>query len=220
MCGTASTTRRKWTTGRQSSSQWDEARKHNKNKANGVDPSYENCLQEKLKSEIAEHDAGAVQQPPAKSPEATIVLSDTESEEGDETASEEDDTPATSSKENMPSTSTVNIGLAGLNRAQMERERLERLKRTRPTNENEPPTKRTRVENHDDQAASFKARGKVPVTEGGNLLFPDGTVKWTYAVGYPKQSHHITIEEVLRKDTLKAAVLSGFQVLPKTYLGG
>jgi hypothetical protein len=218
MCGTALTTRRKWTTGRQSSYRWDKVRKHNNNKANVADPSYENCLQEKLKSEIAEHDTEAVQEPPVKLPEVTVILSDTTSEEGDETASEEDDDRAASPKENMPSTSTVNLGLAGLNRAQMERERLERLKRTRPTNENEPPIKHQRVENQNEQTTSSKAREKAPAAQGGNLLFPDGTIKWTYAVGYPKESHHITIEEVLQKDTLKAAVLSGFQVTPKRIL--
>jgi hypothetical protein len=166
-----------------------------------------------------------VPEPPAKSPAATVILSDyilsdTASEEGDETASEEDDPPVVSSKENIPSTSTVNVGLAGLNRAQMERERLERLKRTRPTNENEPQIKRARMENHDDRAPSSKAREKAPAVQDGTLQFPDGTIKWTYAVGYPKESHHITIEDVLQKDTLKAAVLSGFQVLLKHILSG
>jgi hypothetical protein len=161
-----------------------------------------------------------VPEPPVKSPAATVILSDfispdTASEEGDETASEEDDTPAAPFKGNMPSTSTVNVGLAGLNRAQMERERLERLKRTRPTNENEPQIKRARTENHETQATSSRAREKAPAAQEGTLQFPDGTIKWTYAVGYDKEAHHITIEEVLQRDTLKGAVLSGFQVSPQ-----
>lgn len=99
------------------------------------------------------------------------------------------------------------VGLGGLNRAQMERERLERAKRPGASPSVQLPRKRIRTENIDERSAVVS---KSPL--GSMLQFPDGTIKWTYVAGYPRESHHITIEEVLQKDTLKAAVLSGFQV--------
>jgi len=98
----------------------------------------------------------------------------------------------------------------------MERERLARLKRAGTMNGHEPPPKRPRAENTDDLppiASSSNTPGE------SKLQYPDGMIKWTYATGYPKESHHVTIEEVLQKDTLKAAVLSGFQVSPFRFHG-
>jgi len=179
-----------------------------------ADASYGNCLQEKLKSEIAEHDGQAprnLSPEPSASANTIVILSETESEEGDETTSEEENTQPRqlTQKVALQPTLPAITGLSGLNRAQMERERLARLKPVGATNETGPPSKRQRAENTDD---------RLPVASLSNthgdskLQYPDGTIKWTYATGYPKESHHITIEEVLQKDTLKAAVLSGFQV--------
>jgi hypothetical protein len=91
----------------------------------------------------------------------------------------------------------------------MERERLERLKRARPASENEPPFNRPRGENIDDPTPAVSSSKSL---SDSGLQYPDGTIKWTYVVRFPKESHHITIEEVLQKATLKAVVLSGFQV--------
>ena len=140
---------------------------------------------------------------PASKPE--IILSDTVSEE-DETASEEDEDLVTKKVTIQPD-KKVSLGLGGLNRAQMERERLERAKRAGISPAIEPPRKRIRTENVNERNSKT-----VNSSEGLSLQFPDGTIRWTYAVGYPKEPHHITIEEVLQRDTLKAAVLSGFQV--------
>ena len=133
------------------------------------------------------------------------VLDDT-TDSGSDTASEEDEGPATTSAVKQPV--TVSVGLGGLNRAQMERERLERLKRTaKSENIPEPPSKRIKIEK-----TPAKETRTSEITPMSSLKYPDGTIKWTFAVGYPVESHHITIEEVLQNDTLKAAVLSGFQV--------
>ena len=134
-----------------------------------------------------------------------IVLSDTASEE-DDTADEEDEELVPRKVLIEPNTKK-SVGLGGLNRAQMERERLERAKRAGVSNPGEPPSKRVRAENINEISSILSKSNS-----NSALQFPDGTIKWTYVVGYPKESHHITIEEIFEKDTLKAAVLSGFQV--------
>jgi hypothetical protein len=157
-----------------------------------IEPSYVVCKEHKLKSQTEEKASGHP------------FLDDT-TDSGSDTASEEDEVPATSAPK--PS-ATVTVGLGSLDRAQMERERLKRLKRgAKKENIAEPPSKRIKIESVSSKpATSSEAMGK------SSLQYPDGTIKWTYAVGYPVESHHINIEEVLQKDTLKAAVLSGFQV--------
>jgi hypothetical protein len=177
-------------------------------KPNHVEPSYETCRKYKSNSgkegetsQSNEHQEAA----PTAVSEPQIVLSDTASEE-DDTASEEDEKPP-------PKPVTVSLktngltGLNGLDRAQMERERLERLKRAGLQASSEPPTKRARIENFDKRnSTSSKALSTH------SMQYPNGMIKWTYAAGYPVEPYHITIEQVLQKDTLKAAVLSGFQV--------
>lgn len=151
------------------------------------------------------------------------MLSDTASEE-DETASEEDE-PLAPQKVTITPAVQIAPGLAGLNRAQMEKERLERAKRQGIQITNEPPPKRIKVENINERDPPVRTglqlkdtNGSTPTTSvahsSSSLQFPDGTIKWTYVLGYPREPHHITIEEVLQKDTLKAAVVSGFQVTP------
>ena len=195
--------------------------RHRPLSANNADPSYGNCLQEKIKSEIAEHDGRAAREPSPESSESVkpaAILSDTESEEDNETTSGEEETqPGNSTqKAALQPGLPANTGLSSLNRAQMERDRLARLKRGGTLNEHEGPSKRPRADNMDDPppiASSSNTPGD------SKLQYPDGMIKWTYASGYPKESHHITIEEVLQKDTLKAAVLSGFQVSPFRFHG-
>jgi hypothetical protein len=163
-----------------------------------IEPFYEVCKKHKLKSQTD----GKPEDP---------VLDDT-LDSGSDTASEEDEVPAI--KAVKPAT-TVKVGLGGLDRVQMERERLERLKRgAKQENIREPPSKRIKIE-------SVPSKDAASLEVGGNssLQYPDGTIKWTYAAGYPVESHHITIEQLLQKDTLKAAVLSGFQVqIPRSCL--
>src|SRR5947207_11308064 len=96
---------------------------------NDLEPSYENCIKHKRQSEekgdVLPGNQSGNALPPSSKPE--IILSDTVSEE-DETASEEDDDLVTKKVTIQPD-KKVSLGLGGLNRAQMERERLERAKR-------------------------------------------------------------------------------------------
>lgn len=47
------------------------------------------------------------------------------------------------------------------------------------------------------------------------LQYPEGIVKKTWARGYPRQGDDIKIEEVLQKNDLELAILSGFQLDPE-----
>ena len=177
------------------------------------EPSYEICIKHKRQNEADEGNLAPENQvkhelPSFSKPE--LVLSDTASE--DDTASEEDEELVTKKVIIQPE-KKVFVGLGGLNRAQMERERLERAKRSGIPPPLEPPRKRIRTENINESSPTF-----LKNTGGPSLQFPEGTIKWTYVVGYPKEPHHITIEDVLQKDTLKAAVLSGFQVRSSSYV--
>jgi hypothetical protein len=63
----------------------------------------------------------------------------------------------------------------------------------------------------------------VPITVSapqtlGYLEFPKGTIKRTWAKGFPR-ANDITIEEVLQKDKLKTAVLSSFMWDPEWIFG-
>ena len=95
------------------------------------------------------------------------------------------------------------LGVLGLDRKQMEQERLSR-KRKAPSISPPPPRK--------------IARGKSDVapvlakeTPKEGPLFPLGTVKKTWAFGHERKADDIKLEEVLQKDTLNLAVLSSFQ---------
>ena len=128
-------------------------------------------------------------------------------ESGSDTASEEDE--ISPPKIDVKPVPTKPAGLAGLDRAAMERERLTRARKAGYQGDSpEPPSKRQKT-NHVMESISSTS---VNFSSTG-LQYPNGTIKWTYAKGYPRENHTITIEEVLRKDTLKAAVLSAFQVL-------
>jgi hypothetical protein len=121
----------------------------------------------------------------------------------DDKVSEEDEPPAQKTIANFPP-----VGLVGLDRAAMERERLARAQTAGIKHESsEPHTKRQKT-----TLFSGDAGRVTEFSSDQKLDYPDGTIKWTWAKGFPKEGHMITIEEVLQKDTLKAAVLSGFQV--------
>jgi hypothetical protein len=135
---------------------------------------------------------------------------------GSDTASEEDEEVVTTKAVEPAPPKPVPTGssiLGGLNRAEMERERLERLKRAGGQQVSaEPPSKRPKVDNIDYN----KSVPAPSVPSHTSIQYPDGTIKWTFARGFPVEGHHITIEEVLQKGTLKAAVLSAFQVSSRT----
>lgn len=96
----------------------------------------------------------------------------------------------------------VSFGSLALDRKKMEEERLQRLAKRRRSNsdgdvvEVPPPKRKIPPE------LSSAARA-VP--------YPSGTVKRTWARGYPRTSEDIRIEEVLQKDHLQLALLSSFQ---------
>ncbi|KFA52919.1 hypothetical protein S40293_00945 [Stachybotrys chartarum IBT 40293] len=95
------------------------------------------------------------------------------------------------------------FGTLPLDRRQMEQERLQRLaKRRRVSSGDEvvevPPPKKPAPSKPSSQSAAA-------------LPFPNGTIKRTWARGYPRTPDDIKIEEVLQKDQLILAVLSSFQ---------
>ena len=172
----------------------------------GIDekePSYENCRRHKLNSQGQERNGDVEENDaPRGTPKDEDILSDT--------ASEEDDTKSQDVKVTLKRKTSEPVakpvGLAGLNRAQMELERLERAKRAGVLHEAiEPPIKRIKLENLTENQL-------VSASSSPSLQFPEGTIKWTHVAGFPDERYCITIEQVLQKETLKAAVLSGFQV--------
>lgn len=98
-----------------------------------------------------------------------------------------------------PARNKVVFGALQLDRKKMEEERLQRLgKRPRATSDAEssqtPPAKRV-----------------LPQESKPKLQYPVGTVKRTWASGYPRTGEDIKIEEVFKPQELQLAVLSSFQ---------
>lgn len=173
----------------------------------GIDekePSYENCRRHKLRDQGQERKGDVEENDTSRgTSKDEVILSDT--------ASEEDDTQSQDVKITLKRDTggpvAKSVGLSGLNRAQMELERLERAKRAGVLHEAiEPPIKRIKLENLSENRS-------VSATSSHSLQFPNGTIKWTHVVGFPDEPRCVTIEQVLQKETLRAAVLSGFQVI-------
>lgn len=99
--------------------------------------------------------------------------------------------------------SGATFGSIALDRKQMEQERLERLAKKR----GRPPENGT----NNASAPPTKKQATAQPTSSSTLKFPKGTVKRTWARGYPKTSEDITIEEVFQKEDLQLAMLSSFQ---------
>ncbi|KAH6684447.1 tyrosyl-DNA phosphodiesterase-domain-containing protein [Halenospora varia] len=143
---------------------------------------------------------------------------------------------AESAKEATPPTQGI---LGRLNRKQMEEERLARASRMKVQNGKETDipinTKRKastspqRLAGRDGKQAIAKTSRSPPETQSSGrasseifsykthqstsgVQYPDGVVKKTWALGYPRTGEDIKIEEVLQKDSLQLAVLSSFQV--------
>ncbi|KAI1478707.1 phospholipase D/nuclease [Daldinia eschscholtzii] len=107
----------------------------------------------------------------------------------------------------QPSPSPAPSGLAalGLDRKKMEEERLARL-RKRKAPESEPESQGRRQRQKLDTEFVVGPANK----SGVHLPYPKGTVKKTWAKGFPRKDD-IKIEEVLQKDELELAVISSFQ---------
>jgi hypothetical protein len=128
-------------------------------------------------------------------------------------------------------------GFLGLNRKQMELERLARLKKRKPEDlalndqrdakhsrtgaspkpqvKQELDTTGSMVENTPDLASSHATpTGNVQQTQTPSptpsVQFPEGAVKKTWAFGCRRQGDDIKLEEVLQKSDLHLAVLSSF----------
>ena len=131
--------------------------------------------------------------------------------------------------ENVPTT-----GLLGLNRKQMEEERLARLAKRKaesPVPSDQPEPKHLKAEPHIKEkhdtktSASMTSSGvssksdrpvdtnpvrtELPSTKSG-VQYPNGTVKKTWAFSCPRQGDDIKIEEVFQKSDVELAVLSSF----------
>jgi hypothetical protein len=173
-----------------------------------AEPTYENCRKHKEESQKEEKNVvETVDKRKRAYVEASISGSETESDEDEEIVPRTEDVKPT---EHPPKTVATGSSILGsLNRAEMERERLERLGHAGGTQSSaEPPAKRTKF----DPLVQNKSAPMARTSSDDSIQYPNGTIKWTFARGFPVESHHITIEQVLQKATLKAAVLSAFQV--------
>ena len=125
----------------------------------------------------------------------------------------------TETKKECPTTAVV-TGLLGLDRKQME---LERLARKRKAPSISPPPFRKAAAREYSAAplltrdASSPAQHVATVPEatssssGKGPVFLEGTVKKTWAFGHERHGNDIKVEEVLQRGDLGLAVLSSFQ---------
>lgn len=119
----------------------------------------------------------------------------------------------------LPS-SRAGLGLLGLDRKQMEQERLGRKRKApsisppspRKTAASGLPTETTSAVDMTTAAmpASAATRGSSS-SNGKGPVFLAGTTKKTWAFGHERKGDDIKVEEVLQKDDLNLAVLSSFQ---------
>ena len=97
----------------------------------------------------------------------------------------------------------IGLGVLGLDRKQMEQERLGRKRKA--TSISPPPARKIAR----GKSGSASVLAKETTKEGS--LFPLGTVKKTWAFGHERTADDVKLEEVLQKHTLNLAVLSSFQ---------
>ena len=114
----------------------------------------------------------------------------------------------------------VGQNLAGLDRKQMEQERLSRKRKAQSIS---PPPSRKKAANEIPVASVQKKEIRtIPLqstvalqtsagSTGKGPKFLAGTVKKTWAFGHERKGDDIKLEEVLQKDDLDLAVLSSFQ---------
>ncbi|KAG9204360.1 hypothetical protein G6514_001434 [Epicoccum nigrum] len=105
----------------------------------------------------------------------------------------------------LPSKSTPFV----IDRKAMEAERLQRLaerKRKRTASPDRPQKQTLKA----TESVIAGRSTSFPSQPDSVLQFPDGTIKRTYAAGYPR-TDDITIDEVLQAPTVRIAVISSFQ---------
>lgn len=116
--------------------------------------------------------------------------------------------------------SKVGMNLLGLDRKQMEQERLSRKRKAQSISP--PPPRKTvardpfvaSVREKETRTATLQSTAASRTSSGSNgkdLKFLAGTVKKTWAFGHERKGDDIKLEEVLQKDDLNLAVLSSFQ---------
>ncbi|KAK2764860.1 hypothetical protein FQN54_008557 [Arachnomyces sp. PD_36] len=138
-----------------------------------------------------------------------------------------------------PEPSGARYGIPGLDRKKQEEERLARLEKKRKATSVSPPpmsrelkaAKATPSHDHSKKNTHLTASHDRPVLQNtvqaernrtgpsadsalsskSALRFPTGTVKKTWAYGYPRADNDIKIEEVFQQSELEFALLSSFQ---------
>ena len=112
------------------------------------------------------------------------------------------------------------VSLLGLNRKQMEQERLARKRKA--SSISPPPTRKAFARDHPIASHPPHKTTKTPSqatalpqpsygSKDKGPVFPAGTVKKTWAFGHERKGDDIKLEEVLQRDDLNLAVLSSFQ---------
>ncbi|PYI00130.1 phospholipase D/nuclease [Aspergillus ellipticus CBS 707.79] len=120
------------------------------------------------------------------------------------------------------------LGILGLDRKQMEQERLARLAKRKaedPVHSDYRETKQSRIDlastprvselgtrtgNMSSSSDSQAGSSVETSSTSSSLQYPDGVVKKTWALGCSRQGDDIKIEEVFQKSDLELAVLSSF----------
>lgn len=125
--------------------------------------------------------------------------------------------------------------ILGLDRAQMERERLARLQKRKAEDESQTGSTKVRkteksvgsapgtvlasqkVRNSSrsispavQSLANVRGPARANLGAGDEPVYPNGVVKKTFIKGKPRHTNDITLEEILQKNKIKLAVLSSF----------
>ena len=102
---------------------------------------------------------------------------------------------------------TSSLSFLGIDRKKMEQERLARKRKASIS----PPPPRKIAKSSPSPSIQISEPHLGSSKSLGPSVFPRGTVKKTWAFGYPRTGDDIKLEEVLQKQDLNLAVLSSFQ---------
>ena len=102
---------------------------------------------------------------------------------------------------------TSSLSFLGIDRKKMEQERLARKRKASIS----PPPPRKNIRSSPGLSLKTPNRQLGSSENLGPLVYPSGTVKKTWAFGYPRTGDDIKLEEVLQRQDLNLAVLSSFQ---------
>ena len=144
----------------------------------------------------------------AEAPHLVIDLTDSPQGKADTSASYVGHAHASAATPTLLASNTPCLGILGLNRKEMEEQRLARK---RKASISPPPARRRRYPPEDVKVDSGEraAPTQPPLGENG-VQYPKRVIKKTWAMGFPREQD-IKIEEVLQKVDLQLAVLSAFQ---------